>query len=251
MSTRFILLWLEAPLQSWGYDSKFSRRDTLDFPTKSGILGLLCCALGAGGEQRDLLAKMAPLKNSVLAFSRKPNSSNLSMRPPLLQDFHMVGAGYDAQDKTFESRMTPKKADGSKPSGDGGGVKLTYRYYLQDKAFAVVLEVPSDLSDQFADALQNPIWDLYLGRKNCAPVDFIYRGVFETEIQAIDLAIQIADEKSFRLDFRVFDGKQEGERIVLNDVPIQFGTQKIYSQRHVTIVPVTANSESGKYDDGQ
>jgi len=41
MSTRYLLLWLQAPLQSWGYDSKFGRRDTLNFPTKSGVLGLL------------------------------------------------------------------------------------------------------------------------------------------------------------------------------------------------------------------
>ena len=46
MSTSYLLLWLEAPLQSWGADSKFGRRDTLNFPTKSGVTGLLLCALG-------------------------------------------------------------------------------------------------------------------------------------------------------------------------------------------------------------
>ena len=48
----FLLLWLEAPLQSWGVDSKFGRRDSIHFPTKSGVTGLLLCALGASGEQR-------------------------------------------------------------------------------------------------------------------------------------------------------------------------------------------------------
>ena len=47
-----LLLWLEAPLQSWGAGSRYGRRDTLPFPTRSGILGLLCCAMGRGGEQR-------------------------------------------------------------------------------------------------------------------------------------------------------------------------------------------------------
>ena len=34
-----LLLWLEAPLQSWGVDSRFGRRDTLPFPSRSGVLG--------------------------------------------------------------------------------------------------------------------------------------------------------------------------------------------------------------------
>ena len=46
-----LLLWLEAPLQSWGVDSRFGRRDTLPFPSRSGVLGLVCCATGRNGEQ--------------------------------------------------------------------------------------------------------------------------------------------------------------------------------------------------------
>ncbi|HBZ0090419.1 TPA: type I-E CRISPR-associated protein Cas5/CasD, partial [Klebsiella pneumoniae] len=48
-TTQYMLLWLEGPLQSWGGDSKFGVRDTLNFPTRSGILGLICCARGAAG----------------------------------------------------------------------------------------------------------------------------------------------------------------------------------------------------------
>ncbi|HQB07934.1 MAG TPA: type I-E CRISPR-associated protein Cas5/CasD, partial [Rectinema sp.] len=59
MDLHYLLLWLEAPLQSWGFDSKFNRRDTLAFPTRSGILGLLLCAMGAQGEQRELLEKLS------------------------------------------------------------------------------------------------------------------------------------------------------------------------------------------------
>ena len=56
MANPYLLLWLEAPLQAWGHDSKFGRRDSLDFPTKSGVLGLLCCARGARGLQTEWLA---------------------------------------------------------------------------------------------------------------------------------------------------------------------------------------------------
>ncbi len=47
------LLWLEAPLQTWVMTLSSGRRDSLDFPTKSGVLGLLCCARGAAGEQAE------------------------------------------------------------------------------------------------------------------------------------------------------------------------------------------------------
>ena len=69
METKYLLLWLEAPLQSWGADSKFNRRDTVKFPTKSGITGLLLSALGASGEQTELLSKLARLKLTVIPLS--------------------------------------------------------------------------------------------------------------------------------------------------------------------------------------
>lgn len=42
-----LLLWLEAPLQSWGGDSRFGRRDTLPFPSRSGVLGARLLRYGA------------------------------------------------------------------------------------------------------------------------------------------------------------------------------------------------------------
>jgi CRISPR system Cascade subunit CasD len=232
MSYGYILLWLEAPLQSWGGDSRFGRRGTLNFPTKSGILGLICCALGAGGEQTELLKEMASLSQTVLSFRRSKE------RETLLRDFQMVGSGYDDKNP-WETLMIPKKSDGT--AAVGGGSKITYRYYLQDAAFAAILEVPHGKTQFFADALANPYWDIYLGRKCCAPTDFIYQGSFATESSAIVHAIEVAQEKKLLEDFRVLDGEHKGESIVLNDVPIQFGENKIYRERRVTIITVDDN----------
>lgn len=232
MSNPFILLWLEAPLQSWGADSRFGRRDTLDFPTKSGLLGLLCCALGAGGEQRELLDEMAELRQTVLAFQRESDE-----RPPLLRDFQMVGSGYD-ENNDWEKLLIPKKRNGSK--ANGGGTKMTYRYYLQEAAFAAALEVPAARAKDFAEALQAPVWDIYFGRKCCAPTDLVFRGSFESEVAALEAASAIATEKSLREAFRVRDYAQGDERageiVALNDVPVQFGTRKKYRERQVTII---------------
>lgn len=240
MSTQYILLWLEAPLQAWGADSKFGRRDSLRFPTKSGVTGLLLCALGAKGEQTELLSELANLKQTVVSYARTRTSgegeSQKVDREPLLMDFHMVGSGYDDTDP-WEKLLIPKKSDG-KPAV-GGGTKMTYRYYLQDARFAVVLEVTEKSAALFSEALQNPTYDLYLGRKNCVPTDFIYRGVFESEKTALQKAGEIAQEKgSLVEDFRVVDGEQndDGDVMTLNDVPVQFGEFKKYRDRRVTVI---------------
>ena len=233
MATRYLLLWLEAPLQSWGHDSKFGRRDTLNFPTKSGVMGLVCCALGQGGQQREFLAQFAPLKQTVFSFVRKNHKAEKRDREPLLRDFHMVGSGYDDKDP-WATLLIPKTAEGKKAVG--GGAKMTYRYYLQDAFFAVVLETPSHLVDSIAQALQAPVWDLCLGRKFCVPTDLVYRGVFDSEEDAIACAKRIADDKNLLEDFHVFDGQHDGEALTLNDVPLQFGERKLYRDRRVTVI---------------
>jgi CRISPR system Cascade subunit CasD len=239
MSNPYLLLWLEAPLQSWGSDSKFGRRDTQAFPTKSGVLGLVCSALGAGGEQRALLAAFAPLDQMVISFSRtkgKGDAIEKQEREPLLRDFHMVGSGYDKQNP-WETMLIPKTSDG-KPAV-GGGTKMTYRYYLQDAAFAVALQVPEEKAESLEQALQSPTWDVYLGRKCCVPTDFIYRGRFDTRVMAIEQAELIAEEKGRIEDFRVVQGasgeEEADERFTLNDVPVQFGEDKRYRDRQVSL----------------
>ena len=197
----------------------------------------MCCALGAGGEQREFLAQFAPLTQTVIAFVRtqqygKQRSGKVD-REPLLTDFQMVGSGYDDHDP-WQGLLIPKKSDGKKAVG--GGTKMTYRYYLQDMAFAVTLEVPAEWVDRLAEKLLNPEWDLYLGRKNCVPTDFIYRGTFSQETEALTEAEEIAKEKHLAEDFRVLSGEQEGDVITINDVPVQFGERKQYRDRRVTVV---------------
>lgn len=237
MNTNYLLLWLQAPLQSWGADSRFGRRDTLAFPTKSGILGILCCALGAGGEQQEFLADMAPLRQIVLAYRKNTQSGLISGStddsPPLLRDFHMVGSGFN-EENPWETMMVPKKSSGEKAVG--GGTKITYRYFLQDAAFAVVLEVPEPRAEEISNALQTPCWDIYLGKKCCAPTDLIFRGSFNSEDNAFDKAQNIASEKRLVETFRVLDGMHEGETVTLNDVPLQFGPIKRYRERWATII---------------
>lgn len=232
MADPYLLLWLEAPLQAWGHDSRFGRRDSLAFPTKSGVLGLVCCALGAGGEQIALLAEFAALDLQLVAYSRMNKQGGAVSPEPLLRDFHMVGSGYDDADP-WQSLLIPKTAEGKKAVG--GGTKMTYRYFLQDMAFAVALQVPQNRVAELIHALQQPVWDVHLGRKCCAPTELIYQGEFADAEAALRQAALIASAKRRAFNFQVVQGEQEGEVLTLNDVPVQFGVHKRYRDRRVTV----------------
>lgn len=227
MANPYVLLWFEAPLQSWGADSRFGRRETLDFPTKSGVLGLVFAALGARGQQRELLAEFAPLAQTAVSYRVGGRSE------PPLRDFQMVGSGYDDGDP-WATLLIPKTADGKKAVG--GGTKMTYRFYLQDARFAVVVEVPEVRAEAVAHALVNPVYDLFLGRKCCVPTDFVYRGTYDRVEDALAAAAEVAGTKGLTEAFRVVDGDADGESLNLNDVPLQFGEHKLYRDRRVTVV---------------
>lgn len=227
-----LLLWLEGPLQAWGADSRYGNRTTLPFPTRSGVLGLLCCASGRGGEQRDWLARMTAFGQTVRAYARqrggKPESA------PLLVDFQMVGNGYDEGD-TWQNLMIPKTSEGKKPVGSG--TKMLYRQYIQDMAFACALDLPQDEALALELALEQPVWELSLGRRNCPPSDRIGRGVFASEEEALEVADGLAQEKGRLAVLTVRDGAHEdGDDVwTIKDVPLCFGTVKQYRERQVTL----------------
>lgn len=241
MSEPYLLLWLEAPLQAWGHDSKFGRRDSLDFPTKSGVLGLLCCALGAGGKQTELLARWADRDMVVQAYVPQDKFGQPVLRQPMLRDFHMVGAGYDLNNP-WQALLETRLGSGKARTSAGGGAKMTYRYYLQDMAFAVALQGPQTELEELQAALQSPVWDLYLGRKNCVPTELIGQGVHESLEAALQRADTLAtDDERPQANrvaaFQVLQGEHEGDELLtLNDVPLQFGPHKLYRDRRVTVV---------------
>ena len=241
MSNPYLLLWLEAPLQAWGHDSRFGRRDSLDFPTKSGVLGLICCARGAAGAQTEWLADWADLDMQLEAFVPQNAQGQPLPRLPLLRDFQMVGSGYNDQDP-WQNLLIPKTNEGKKAVG--GGTKMTYRYYLQDMAFAVALQAPSSATaEQAAAALQAPVWDVYLGRKNCVPTEFIHQGIFDTAAAALAAGAQLATQKQRSLVQRILQGEHDGEVLSLNDVPLQLGEHKLYRDRRVTVQQASAAQE--------
>lgn len=133
-----LLLRLQAPMQSWGIASQFSYRDSAREPSKSGIIGLICAALGR--PRQEPVIDLAALKMGVRA----------DREGSLLKDFHIA-------------REIFKADGGTKPA------ELSNRYYLSDAVFLAGLEGDLKLLEQIQEALKHPKWELYLGRKAFPP----------------------------------------------------------------------------------
>jgi CRISPR system Cascade subunit CasD len=61
-----LLFRLCAPIQSWGTQSRFLARDTGLEPSKSGVIGLICAALGKPREERVGDGLPGPVQASVV-----------------------------------------------------------------------------------------------------------------------------------------------------------------------------------------
>jgi CRISPR system Cascade subunit CasD len=131
-----LLLRLVAPMQSWGTRSQFDDRDTEGEPSKSGVIGLVCAALGVLREDTERTLELAVLRMGVRVD--EPGRQ--------LTDYHTA-------------RMSAKS-----------GTVQTWRHYLSHAAFLVGLEGENrELLAAAHEALKNPVFPLSLGRKSFVP----------------------------------------------------------------------------------
>ena len=149
-----LLLRLAGPMQSWGLSSRFTIRDTGREPSKSGVLGLLCAALGkpAAETEQDgfpTLAVLASLRMGV----------RVDREGAMARDYHTAGGGdWNGRDYGV-----------FKASGKTGDPLPTTRYYLTGAHFLVGLDGPRELLQLLDRALHFPVWQLSLGRKAFVP----------------------------------------------------------------------------------
>jgi CRISPR system Cascade subunit CasD len=153
-----LLLHLAGPLQSWGEHSHFNDRDTLAFPSRSALTGMLAAALGRPRHQA-----LDDLEMTLTVRVDRPGNR--------LRDFHTVGGGLSGP----RSVVT---ADGGRRPGDTSTLTST-RWYLEDAAFTVALALPDHTPPPpaWANALRFPRWPLYLGRRSCPPTGPLLIGV--------------------------------------------------------------------------
>jgi len=214
MANRHLIMILEAPMQSWGLQGKFDRRDTMSLPTKSGVLGLLGAALGVERNDVARIKELTLLKMSVLCLKSGE----------LMTDYHTIGGGYEKG-----SKCKVLKADGN-PRNDA---VITHRDYLFGSSFAVVLSGDASLIDESAKALDNPKWPIFLGRRCCIPTRPVLERVVDTQEDVKAILRQIGAKDSTIV---MSDAGTESPDDTYHDVPIdyskrQYGTRSVVSNQ--------------------
>lgn len=148
-----LLFKLEGPMQSWGTRSRFTIRETGMEPSKSGVVGLVCAALG------------------------KPRKEVPGDGWPPLEDLARLGFAVRV-DRPGRIERDYQTAGGSRLGDDYGVIRadesgltpvVSHRFYLADASFLVGFEGDGALLERIAKALWQPRWPLYLGRKSYLP----------------------------------------------------------------------------------
>ncbi len=187
---RCLALRLYGPLQSWGTSSRFNRRNTDSMPSRSAVAGLLCAAQGlerGSPEEAAFLKAFASVRMTSVAVQKTVESGrdladafwdavseddapSLPQTPcrrmRRIQDFHTVL-------DTVSAGGVPK-----------ANPVLTYRQYLVDAGFYVFLCGEGPLLHRAAEALADPVWGLWLGRKSCIPSAPVAAGLFASMDEA-------------------------------------------------------------------
>ena len=132
-----LLMQFTGPMQSWGTQSLYEVRDTSREPSKSGVIGLLCAALGR--PRREDTSDLASLVMGI----------RVDVEGHLEKDYQTI------QTLSVHGRVE--------------GTLTSRRYYLAGATFLVGLEGPDTLLAQINHALHHPVWMLSLGRKAFPP----------------------------------------------------------------------------------
>jgi CRISPR system Cascade subunit CasD len=186
MGMPILLLRLEGPLQSWGGRSRWDVRDTQPEPSKSGVIGLLSCALGYGRGDRRIEALDRALRFGV----------RVEAPGRVLEDYQTITGYLPTAEGSYKHTGSKTASSLSKLQESGDATPATIispRFYLEDAAFLVALapRTPGDteLLKQAAAAVKTPRWPLFLGRKACLPTRPIF-GAFTEQYADIESAFR-------------------------------------------------------------
>lgn len=213
-----LLLRLCGPMQSWGVQSRFTVRDTGLEPSKSGVVGLLCAALGIDRADDAALQPLAALRMGVRA----------DREGALKVDYHTA-------------------KDVLKAGGGSKETEVSRRYYLADACFLVGLESDDlPLLGRIHAALKNPVWPLFLGRKAFVPAEPPYLPDGLRENTDLETALKVYPPLTARLS-------SNQARLILEDVdgylvrpdqPLSFSQRKFAPRRvSVTFIPAPESSQ--------
>lgn len=151
-----LLLYLSGPQQSWGSSSRFNSRDTERYPTYSGVIGLVACAMGIKRDDTEALSELIELKMSV----------RIDQPGDIRTDWQVAHKQNIEIDKSnrFNSACHHVVSEVNKDATYAGN-----RTYLSDAKFIVGLTGENELITRIMQSIRNPKWAPYLGRRAFVP----------------------------------------------------------------------------------
>lgn len=154
-----LFLRLSGPMQAWGTGSRLQIRRSDPYPSKSGVLGILLCALGV---------RRSAAQGRLKEFARLLCGVRIDRPGTLDWDYHTVGAKIGIRQAEGGIKRTASTKEFE--------TLLSRRQYILDSSFLVALHGDTDLIDQATDAIKEPVWPFFLGRKCCIPSEPVYSG---------------------------------------------------------------------------
>jgi CRISPR system Cascade subunit CasD len=202
-----LLLRLAGPMQSWGTQSRFVQRDTGLEPSRSGIIGMLCAALGW------------PRDHSLEAFTSLNMAVRVDREGRLMRDYHTA--------------QNVRRADTSKPTQE---TVISERFYLADASFLVGLAGERPFLAQLEESLHSPSWAIFLGRKAFLPTPPLVHGIIDGDLSKVVRAWpwrkRLPWDTCEKLRLIEEVGRADGEP--RQDVPLSFlSRDRRFTIRHV------------------
>ena len=208
MST--LLLRLKAPQQSWGTDSRYRYRETGWMPSKSGVIGMLAAAQGR------------PREADITDLLRLKFAVRIDQPGRLLVDYHTA------------------RAQGAK------NTQLSHRHYRADAAYYAAVSGPEPLISGLSEALDSPVFPLFLGRRSCPAPVYLNAGVYpdtepETLLSDIDRVPWLASdwfrtESPTEVRLPVYRDARPGEvGESVQDVPVSFDPRHRHHSKRTVV----------------
>lgn len=215
-----LLLRLGAPLQSWGISSLYDTRGTDSYPTKSGVVGMLAAAMG---RRRD-----------------EPVEDLAGLR---------FGIRIDAPGKLIHDYQVTDM-------GEKLNANISDRLYLSDALFLAGLSCEDEnFLHEISDAVNHPVFPLFLGRRSCPVTLPLNLGIRDTGLYA---ALQeepwlVPEWRQKRLlqgraqtGLRIVMDAEEDHGAVRKDLPVSFSPfRREYGYHYVADMPARIVQNEG------
>jgi CRISPR system Cascade subunit CasD len=160
----YLVIQLQAQLSSWGDPAVGGHRGTAEFPGQSALLGLLGAALGLDRADDQAHASLRDSLGFAVAVLETGS---------LLRDYQT--AQVPPENKLKGRPHVTRRHELSVPKHELGNAILSTRDYRQNSVYLVAICIRQGVVSPYslqalADALKQPRYVLYLGRKSCAPI---------------------------------------------------------------------------------